>query len=416
MSTALIIALVAVNNQGMKQVNGFTSSDFVENEASDLSEQNAGLSPVSTATPGAIESYYVTYIDRGSEIHVGCYEAGKTATITLDEKEDNTYEYYRFVGWEDYKGDIHQPGEEVNIYDIPSATFTAVWEEMPHADFYVYYHDELNGRDWSSFEPVVWGKTEYYLLRPEPVEGYVFLGWQHGEKLYRLGDPLTLSEISCNTFTAVWEKIAEPTPTSTPRLIADYPVTYIDGEKQTQTGWYSAGHITMINLESPKLKEGYRFIGWKDYKGNIFQPGEEVGVEDIPTATFTAVWEKIVEIATPSVAPIITITPNAISGETSSITPTETPTKTNMKPVIKKAKVKITTNTKKKFIVGKKYTINANRNNTKEKIQWTVSNKKIATINKNTGVLKAKKAGKVTITVICGKVKDSIKIVIKKKS
>lgn len=382
MSTALIIALVAVNNQGMEQVNGFTSSDFVENEASDLSEQNAGLSPVSTATPGAIESYYVTYIDRGSEIHVGCYEAGKTATITLDEKEDNTYEYYRFVGWEDYKGDIHQPGEEVNIYDIPSATFTAVWEKIA----------EPTTPSAIPVETVT--PTATPVITPTP------------------------SVIPTETITPSKTPIItpEPTPTSTPRLIADYPVTYIDGEKQTQTGWYSAGHITMINLESPKLKEGYRFIGWKDYKGNIFQPGEEVGVEDIPTATFTAVWEKIVEIATPSVAPIITITPNAISGETSSITPTETPTKTNMKPVIKKAKVKITTNTKKKFIVGKKYTINANRNNTKEKIQWTVSNKKIATINKNTGVLKAKKAGKVTITVICGKVKDSIKIVIKKKS
>lgn len=265
MATALIIALVAVNNLGMEQVNGFTSLDFAKNEASDLSEQNTDLSPVSTVTPEGIESYYVTYIDRGEEIHVGCYETGKTATITLDERNDN--DFYRFVGWKDYKGDIHQSGKEVTIYDIPSATFTAVWE-----------------------------------------------------------------------------KIAEPT---TPSAI----------------------------------------------------PVETA----IPTATFTAVWEKIVETENPGVAPIITVTPNAISGETSSITPTETPTPTskpNVKPVIKKAKVKITTNAKKKFIVGKKYTIKANRSNTKEKMQWAVTNKKIATINKNTGVLKAKKAGKVTITVI----------------
>ena len=459
MSTALIIALFTVNNQGMEQVKGFTSLDFAKNEVSDLNEQKADVTPVPTATSEAVGSYYVTYIDGEEEIHVGCYEAGKTATITLDTKEDN--DFYRFVGWKDYKGDIHQPGEEVSIYDIPSATFIAVWDGIPHADYYVHYYDELNGNDWSEFNPVVWGRTEYYLSQPTSVDGYVFLGWQHGEKLYPPEAPLTLNEISGNTFTAVWEKIAEtttpsaipvetvtptatpvipptpsviptetitpsktpiitpePTPTSTPRLIADYPVTYIDGEKQAQTGWYPAGDVTTITLKSPESKEGYRFVGWKDYKGDIHQPGEEVGVKNIPTATFTAVWEKIVETATPSVAPIITVTPNAISGETSSITPIETPTPTskpNVNPVIKKAKVKITTNAKKKFLVGKKYIIKANRINTKEKMQWVVSNKKIATINKNTGVLKAKKAGKVTITVICGKVKDRIKIIIKKK-
>ena len=38
---------------------------------------------------------------------------------------------------------------KVSIYDIPSATFIAVWDGIPRADYYVHYYDELNGNDWS---------------------------------------------------------------------------------------------------------------------------------------------------------------------------------------------------------------------------------------------------------------------------
>lgn len=84
------------------------------------------------------------------------------------------------------------------------------------------------------------------------------------------------------------------------------------------------------------------------------------------------------------------------------------------KKTSKKAKVNISTSKKKKFKVGKKYTIKAKKYNTESNLKWSVSNKKIATIDSKTGILKAKKAGKVTITVTCGKVKDKITIRIKK--
>ena len=76
----------------------------------------------------------------------------------------------------------------------------------------------------------------------------------------------------------------------------------------------------------------------------------------------------------------------------------------------KKASLSILTSKNKKFVAGKKYTLKAQKKNTSKKLKWSVSNKKIATINENTGVLKAKKAGKVTITVTCGDLKKKITI------
>lgn len=63
--------------------------------------------------------------------------------------------------------------------------------------------------------------------------------------------------------------------------------------------------------------------------------------------------------------------------------------------------------------VGKSYQFKAN-SNTEEELQWTVSNKKVASINKATGKLKAKKAGKVTVKVTCGNLQKKVKVTIKK--
>lgn len=79
----------------------------------------------------------------------------------------------------------------------------------------------------------------------------------------------------------------------------------------------------------------------------------------------------------------------------------ETP---QIKVTAKKASVK----------VGKSYQFKAIASNTEEKLQWTVSNKKVASINKATGKLKAKKAGKVTVKVTCGDVEKKFKVTIKK--
>lgn len=384
MSAALIVSLVAANNQAMGSVNAFTSSDYVKNEVSVLEQEAENVTPTPiptpTATPKILGGYAVTYINEGETTTEGWYPAGGTTTITLKTPEDRG-RGWRFVGWKDMEGNLHEAGTEVAVYNVPSATFTAVWLELQET------------------------------ASPGAIT------------------TMTPSAVVTSTPT-ITPPTVTPTIAPTPTILADYDVTYIDGDKKMHIGWYPVGRITTITLIEPEIKEGYVFVGWKDYKGNLYQPREEVGVCDVPSATFTAVWEKLQETVTPSVVVTTTPTASAITTETSTpnvtptvipstvVTPTPTVTPTvasTPKPVAKKAKVKITTSTKKKFVVGKKYTIKAKRINTSKKLTWSVSNKKYATINKYTGVLKAKKAGKVTITVICGKVKDKIKIVIKKK-
>lgn len=68
--------------------------------------------------------------------------------------------------------------------------------------------------------------------------------------------------------------------------------------------------------------------------------------------------------------------------------------------------------------VGKTYQFKANVSNkakdTDKKLKWSVSNKKLATINKTTGKFKAKKAGKVVVKASYGNVMKTLKVKIKK--
>lgn len=68
---------------------------------------------------------------------------------------------------------------------------------------------------------------------------------------------------------------------------------------------------------------------------------------------------------------------------------------------------------KKKLAVGDTYKYQGKTYGMDKTITWSVSNKKIATINSKTGKIKAKKAGKITITAKAGKAKTNIKVTIK---
>ena len=69
--------------------------------------------------------------------------------------------------------------------------------------------------------------------------------------------------------------------------------------------------------------------------------------------------------------------------------------------------------TKATIYVGK--TVRLKLKNTKKKVKWSSSNKKIATVSKK-GKVKGKKAGKVTITAKAGKKKYKCKVTVKKKT
>lgn len=213
-------------------------------------------------------------------------------------------------------------------------------------------------------------------------------------------------------------------------------------------------YILVQIIEPYEKKEGYRFLGWENTKG-IYQPGEVVKVYDPEDDTFYAKWEKIEPTATPvatstATADVATETPDttgvvnttsvtatSIATITSTVKPTVTPVVTNtpsagvsdkereeketknktdapVKLRERKATLKFVTKANEYFVAGKKYRLKVKRVNISKKVKWLVSNEKIAKINEKTGVLKTKKAGKVTISVTCGNVTKKITIRIHK--
>lgn len=74
--------------------------------------------------------------------------------------------------------------------------------------------------------------------------------------------------------------------------------------------------------------------------------------------------------------------------------------------------------TKKEIVIGETLNLKAKTVGIKERIKWSVSDKKLASIDSKTGKLKAKKAGTVTVTAKAGGKSDrcKVKIVEKKKN
>ena len=161
-----------------------------------------------------------------------------------------------------------------------------------------------------------------------------------------------------------------------------------------------------------------------------------VTVEPTATAEPTVTVEPTATVAPPAtVAPTATVAPPTTVAPTATVEPTVTVTPT-MTPVpnvtaaptntpgtdwgleestsnVKKASISWTKKAT-KLKVGKKYTFKVKRTNTSAKLVWSVSDKKKASITQK-GVLKAKKAGKVKVTVKCGKLKLAVTVTIKKK-
>lgn len=235
------------------------------------------------------------------------------------------------------------------------------------------------------------------------------------------------------------------TPTVTPTVspmetpCADYYAQFTNGDETWNVGWYPAGRTSYVKMPEVEEREGYHFSGWSNRNG-IYQPGEEAGIHDLSDSCFVAIWEKEVQPMDPSTgseiatsSPIATDVPIVTSEVEATPVVTATPAVTNGVATVTSSAIQKLDNTKqeeeqsnvekdtknkkaslkivaknKKFVVGKKYTLKVKRTNTKKKVKWSVSNKKIATINAKTGVLKAKKAGEVTITAVCGSLTKKI--------
>ncbi len=187
----------------------------------------------------------------------------KGTNVTL---EAPTKEGYLFTGWEDENKKIYPAGEDgkVKITVTGAMTLTAVWKDRTFTVTYVL----LDGK--TRTETAAYGQN--VTLGEEPRTGYTFVGWKDGEKVYRAGETITVTEDK--TLTAVWDA-------------RSFTVTYVllNGETRTETVDYGK---TVTLGEEPRT--GYTFVGWKDGE-KVYHAGETITVTgDI---TLTAEWKKL---------------------------------------------------------------------------------------------------------------------------
>lgn len=236
------------------------------------------------------------------------------------------------------------------------------------------------------------------------------------------------------------------------------------GYKGSSAEEYAAAHDNITfqeiseNEEMPKLKEEilvariYEHVVNEPYEGKVikrandidtlFLDGEGEKVSLIPfitgskyareDITYAVKDENIVSVENETVCAkvagktVITLSlPNGVTRELNVVVegekkpegtaaPTETP-EPSEEVSQKKKTTSLTWKAKKQTMkVGKTYTFKVKVKNSNKSVKWTVSNKKIATIQKNTGKLKAKKAGKVKVTATCNGVKKNCVVTIKK--
>ena len=184
-------------------------------------------------------------------------------TVTL---EAPTKEGHLFKGWKDEKGNSYPAGEDgkVHITVNENMKLKAVWEARTFTVTYVL----LNGE--TRTETVAYGQN--VTLGEEPRTGYTFVGWKDGEKVYRAGETITVTEDK--TLTAVWDA-------------RSFTVTYVllNGETRTETAAYGQ-NVTLG--EEPRT--GYTFVGWKDGE-KVYRAGETITVTG--DMTLTAEWKKL---------------------------------------------------------------------------------------------------------------------------
>ena len=222
---------------------------------------NGGLSLVASYTVIPVRT--VTIDTNGGVGGSGSQTVQKGTNVTL---EAPTKEGYLFTGWEDENKKIYPAGEDgkVNITVNENMKLTAVWEARTFTVTYVL----LNGK--TRTETAAYGKT--VTLGEEPRTGYTFVGWKDGEKVYRAGETITVTEDK--TLTAVWKA-------------RSFTVTYVllNGETRTETVAY--GQKVTLG-EEPRT--GYTFVGWKDGE-KVYHAGETITVTE--DKTLTAEWKKL---------------------------------------------------------------------------------------------------------------------------
>ena len=123
-------------------------------------------------------------------------------------------------------------------------------------------------------------------------DGYVFVGWKYGDKIYKAGDTLNV-------------------PASQVDLIAQWAValtiTYEPGTTSTVSGMPNPVEVTVgagneFTTAAAPTSSGYSFQGWRaSWNNKLYGAGKKVTVTALPEEklTLTAEWEKQITTAIP---------------------------------------------------------------------------------------------------------------------
>lgn len=381
------------------------------------------------AIEGDYEPYkYVYSMELQNGENIIEIEKGMSDFITVNTYPEVVDEEITFTSADDSIVSVTTDGaiqaHEMGTTTITATTTTGLTETIvvsvtrpPYADYMAHFK---NGTDsWTyGFYPVGVGSS---IIMPEVEEreGYRFLGWSNGIGLYQPGESVGIHDGSDASFVAQWEKIEEVVVTPTGSAItttapavstkpaAAAPSTEKDTTSQTAPVDKEAATLEPASTKTPVST----------------QASDTTIAATTPVATLKPASTRTPATNAPTVSTngAVTTTTKETANDNTNQNLKEALTKlvnkatlsTTKKTGAKKNTFKILTKAKKKFVAGKKYTIKAKKLNTKKALKWSVSDKDIATINEKTGVLKAKKAGTVTITGTCGNVTKKITIKIK---
>ena len=235
-----------------------------------LSTGFSGLGQIGYSGSGCFYITIFDYVDLGANWVLKYDSSGNWKYRTLtDEGTVTDYEVYDPAGEPIYF--IINDG----YYEIDSRlTMTGLIHDT--AEWFSYYDD---GVLYDTFPYLSHNTTITIMDMSYTKDGYYFIGWTDGDKLWRPGDTCKIADLNSATLTAAWSESPLTTPTT----------YYFYNEGSLYAQITSANDLIII----PKMtetKEGFDFIGWSDGLF-IHKVGEIHAVADLNSTTLTAVWE-----------------------------------------------------------------------------------------------------------------------------
>ncbi len=211
----------------------------------------------------------ITLTAKWAKLHTVTFDANGGSAVDARTAEDGltvdepatTRENHKFLGWflNGEKWDFASP----ITGDI---TLTAEWKNM---QTYEVKFDSRGGTEVLT-QHIVHADPA---IRPQPPElyGYYFIGWFYDDNIWDFNTPIT----SGITLYAVWEEI--------PRYSVQFDS---NGGDYYDTIYVYKGE--KIDTPPTPIREGFKFVGWYDHNGNLWDFNYGVS-EDM---MLTAVWEE----------------------------------------------------------------------------------------------------------------------------